>query len=91
MAKSKRVTQDISRTQAAAFIERMLELELQHNVVEGRETDEQLRGQVLGAIRGLGLACASRCHGEAHSNPNIDHCSVCMPRWGVIMTPVRVK
>lgn len=22
------------------------------------------------------------CTGEAHSNAFIDHCSVCMPRWG---------
>jgi len=22
------------------------------------------------------------CNGEAHSNPHIDHCSVCMPLWG---------
>ena len=24
-----------------------------------------------------------RCSGEAHSNPFIDNCGVCMPRWGV--------
>jgi hypothetical protein len=23
-----------------------------------------------------------KCKGEAHSNPFIDHCGVCMPRWG---------
>lgn len=22
------------------------------------------------------------CPGEAHSNPNIDHCHTCKPRWG---------
>lgn len=22
------------------------------------------------------------CSGEAHSNPFIDHCMVCMPNWG---------
>jgi hypothetical protein len=22
------------------------------------------------------------CNGEAHGNPFIDHCMVCMPRWG---------
>ena len=27
------------------------------------------------------------CHGEAHSNPYIDNCGVCMPRWGVIVRP----
>jgi hypothetical protein len=24
-----------------------------------------------------------KCNGEAHSNPHIDHCGVCMPWWGV--------
>jgi len=24
------------------------------------------------------------CPGEAHSNPHIDHCGTCMPRWGRI-------
>jgi hypothetical protein len=23
-----------------------------------------------------------KCNGEAHSNPHIDHCGVCMPYWG---------
>ena len=27
------------------------------------------------------------CPGEAHSNPNIDNCMVCAPRWGVVMVP----
>ena len=22
------------------------------------------------------------CNGDAHSNPHIDHCGVCMPHWG---------
>jgi hypothetical protein len=24
------------------------------------------------------------CTGDAHSNPHIDHCMVCLPRWGVV-------
>ena len=27
------------------------------------------------------------CNGEAHSNANIDHCGVCLPRWGRILVP----
>jgi hypothetical protein len=23
-----------------------------------------------------------KCNGEAHTNPHIDHCAVCMPYWG---------
>ena len=29
-----------------------------------------------------------KCNGEAHSNPYIDHCGVCMPYWGTF--PVAV-
>jgi hypothetical protein len=28
------------------------------------------------------------CNGEAHSNPYIDHCGVCMPYWGRYPMPV---
>ena len=27
----------------------------------------------------------TRCTGEAHSNPWIDHCPVCMPHWGIVV------
>lgn len=26
-----------------------------------------------------------KCDGEAHSNPHIDNCSRCAPRWGLMM------
>ena len=38
------------------------------------------------------LKCAEKegylekCTGEAHSNPWIDHCGVCAPRWGLVET-----
>jgi len=30
------------------------------------------------------------CTGEAHSNPHIDNCSVCMPRWGYTGPTVKI-
>jgi hypothetical protein len=27
------------------------------------------------------------CDGEAHSNPHIDNCGKCAPRWGFVMVP----
>ena len=27
------------------------------------------------------------CIGEAHSNPNIDNCGICAPRWGEVEVP----
>jgi hypothetical protein len=29
------------------------------------------------------------CHGEAHSNPFIDHCMVCLPYWGVYAQEIK--
>lgn len=31
---------------------------------------------------GKSVAIWVKCTGEAHSNPYIDHCGVCMPHWG---------
>ena len=31
------------------------------------------------------------CTGEAHSNPYIDHCSECMPNWGIVVTGTEIK
>jgi hypothetical protein len=30
----------------------------------------------------FGIEPITKCNGEAHSNPFIDNCMVCMPRWG---------
>jgi hypothetical protein len=30
----------------------------------------------------FGISPIRKCEGEAHSNPFIDNCGVCMPRWG---------
>ena len=30
------------------------------------------------------------CHGGAHSNPFIDNCGVCAPRWGLVGERVRI-
>jgi hypothetical protein len=33
-------------------------------------------------LEGAGLKPLEPCTGEAHSNPHIDHCFLCAPRWG---------
>lgn len=34
---------------------------------------------------------ATICTGAAHSNPWIDNCMVCMPRWGIVVRPQEIK
>jgi hypothetical protein len=33
--------------------------------------------------RDCGIPPLTKCEGEAHGNPHIDHCGVCAPRWGI--------
>jgi hypothetical protein len=31
------------------------------------------------------------CPGEAHSNPHIDNCGSCAPRWGLVGPEVKIR
>lgn len=31
------------------------------------------------------------CYGEAHKNPNIDHCMICLPNWDRIAIPAEAS
>jgi hypothetical protein len=44
-----------------------------------RKSAEQIES-VLKLV--YGIAPIYKCLGEAHSNPFIDNCGSCMPRWG---------
>lgn len=33
-------------------------------------------------LRKYGIPELEACPGEAHSNPHIDNCALCAPRWG---------
>ena len=33
----------------------------------------------------LSLGLLVQCPGEAHTNPYIDNCSICIPRWGTVL------
>jgi len=42
-------------------------------------------------LRKLGLSGKTHeidCPGEAHTNPHIDNCGTCMPRWAKIELPI---
>jgi hypothetical protein len=40
--------------------------------------------------REFGFEPLAPCEGEAHSNPHIDHCGACAPRWGFMGATIRV-
>ena len=41
-------------------------------------------------LREQGIEPLRPCNGEAHSNPHVDYCSRCMPRWEWVGAPVCV-
>lgn len=89
-------TQDIKRSDAAAFIEETLSIiaRLQEGGLLRRVSaeDQKTVADILRLSLSIyGLEVPRRCTGEAHSNPHVDNCGVCMPRWGWVSTPVRVR
>ena len=94
--------QEINRKVAAAFIEELLQhiAALEEGQVVPSESLKRLTpAQVLAneanRLRTIaashGLQPPRKCSGEAHSNPFIDHCGVCMPHWGWTGGQVKVK
>lgn len=81
----------ISRKDAARCLARVAS-------VAARATDEAtddagaeaLRDALLAVLAAYGIQPPTRCTGEAHSNPYIDHCPVCMPGWGWIEDEIKV-
>jgi len=74
----------LTRTRAAALIDRVREIEARQ-----RGTDEGVALAIL--LDDFGLSPLEQCPGEAHSNGHIDHCSRCKPGWGYVGRPVKVR
>lgn len=98
-------TQDIKRKDAAKFIDEVLLLiaKLEENMVPVRGgTSAAVQTAQLEAMRDVGnrlrtiasshsLDIPRKCNGEAHSNPHIDNCGVCMPHWGWVQKETKVR
>lgn len=94
--KKPRKTQDIKRGDAAAFIDETLAViaRLQEGslLLNMSEEDQKTMADIFRVTLNIyGLEIPRRCTGEAHSNPYVDNCGVCMPLWGWVSTPVRVR
>lgn len=88
----------IKRTQAGRILDELALLVAQ--LEEGsyaKETPLQIANRmrtILTAsmsLEGGTIIIPRKCNGEAHSNPHIDNCGVCMPNWGWISSPTKVK
>jgi hypothetical protein len=84
-------TKNITRKEAAAIIN---DLTL-HLDKWSRDTSKADRVAILShlfdLVHGYSIPVPHPCSGEAHSNPYIDHCGVCMPNWGTVQIPVKVR
>ncbi len=80
--KRKNNVQEISRKDAADLISEL---------ISATDPSDPSTHFMVDLFRKYNLALPRACSGEAHSNPFIDHCSMCMPHWGYIHDPVKVK
>lgn len=46
---------------------------------------------LIRALEDAGIGPLVKCEGEAHSNPFIDNCMTCAPRWGFVGKAVKVR
>lgn len=77
----------ITRTQAARLLEELLLLAAA-SIHDRMSIDPQ---GIVELAKRYGLELPTACNGEAHRNPHIDNCMVCMPRWGWVGGQVRVR
>lgn len=73
----------MKRSQAARLIDELREM--------AARTDRTYTATELGDwLAQHGIAPLEVCTGEAHSNPFIDNCMVCAPRWGFVGKAIKV-
>ena len=58
-------------------------------VTKPKDGDTALSQALTTLLQNYGVELPTKCTGDAHSNPNIDHCGVCMPGWGIVEKPVK--
>lgn len=85
-------TVTIKRSQAARFIEDLAEILGRWKTI-GKDTPEEEKLQALEHMmkNQLDVDVSMPCTGAAHTNQYIDHCGVCSPSWGFVITKVKVR
>ena len=90
------VAMHITRKQATKLIE-ALRASLAGNLAQtakGQDPNVSAMNVYLdltGELEAMGVPPLVPCDGEAHSNPYIDNCHRCMPRWGLVGESVVVR
>lgn len=77
---------NLTRTQAAKLIE-----ELREKIAGMRSESLEDKGALIMILAKRGIEPLRQCEGDAHSNPHIDNCMRCAPRWGWLGSKVVVR
>lgn len=85
-----RPTQDVTRHDAAVILNSLL-MSLDAWSRDSKTDRGEILAQLFDLVNRFGLQVPFPCNGEAHSNPHIDNCGVCMPRWGSVHRDVKVR
>lgn len=85
-----RPTQDITRHDAAVILNSLL-MSLDAWSRDSKTDRGDILAQLFDLVNRFDLQVPHPCSGEAHSNPYIDNCGVCMPHWGSVHRDVKVR
>jgi len=85
-------TKDIKRKDAARLLQEvaMLTARLEEGY-HSKDRPVDVANRLRTILASAGLSVPRVCNGEAHSNPHVDHCGVCMPNWGWVSETIKVK
>lgn len=83
-------TQDIKRKAAASLLNDIM-LYVAQKIESSAQPPPEWAEELKEKFEAAGLKLPTQCIGEAHSNPHVDNCSVCMPNWGWSGREVKVK
>lgn len=76
----------LTRKQAVRLLNEIREVASWGHVNPSKAVQE-LRNE----LERLAVPLFDPCHGSAHSNPHIDNCSICAPRWGWVGPEVKIR
>ncbi len=81
-------TVNLSRKDTARLLESLLK-EVAEDIHSKQPSKLASRLREVFATQGLEIP--RPCNGEAHSNPHVDNCGVCMPNWGWVSQTVKIR
>lgn len=81
----------LKRKDAANFIQETLLLIARLEEGEySKNTPVEIANRFRTIASSHGLEVPHTCPGDAHSNPHVDNCGICMPNWGWVAKDLKI-